>query len=81
VRCFVGQISWFEKVLWQQVSHLLLKYTKSGYETVLTAACARQALKMEEICSSERPVSIYRAHTVKTNIDITTLNLERTTCT
>jgi hypothetical protein len=29
-------------VLWQQVSHLLLKYTKSGYETVLTAACARQ---------------------------------------
>jgi hypothetical protein len=30
----------FETVLWQQVSHLLLKYTKSGYETVLTAACA-----------------------------------------
>jgi hypothetical protein len=30
----------FEKVLWQQVSHLLLKYTKSGYETVLTAAWA-----------------------------------------
>jgi hypothetical protein len=32
----------FEKVLWQRVSHLLLKYTESGYETVLTAACARQ---------------------------------------
>jgi hypothetical protein len=32
----------FEKVLWQRVSHLLLKYTKSGYGTVLTAACARQ---------------------------------------
>jgi hypothetical protein len=30
-------------VLWQQVSNLLLKYTKSGYETALTAACARQA--------------------------------------
>jgi hypothetical protein len=29
-------------VLWQQVSHLFLKYTESGYETVLTAACARQ---------------------------------------
>jgi hypothetical protein len=29
-------------MLWQQVSHLLLKYTKSGYGTVLTAACARQ---------------------------------------
>jgi hypothetical protein len=29
-------------VLWQQVSHLLLKYTKSGYGTVLMAACARQ---------------------------------------
>jgi hypothetical protein len=26
----------------QQVSHLLPKYTKSGYGTVLTAACARQ---------------------------------------
>jgi hypothetical protein len=32
----------FETVLWQQVSHLFLKYTKSGYKTVLTAACARQ---------------------------------------
>jgi hypothetical protein len=30
------------RVLWQQTSHLLLKYTKSGYGTVLTAACARQ---------------------------------------
>jgi hypothetical protein len=29
-------------VLWQQVSHLLLKYTKSGYGTVLTAAWASQ---------------------------------------
>jgi hypothetical protein len=31
-------------VLWQQVSHLLLIRTNLGYgyETVLTAACARQ---------------------------------------
>jgi hypothetical protein len=35
-------------VLWQQVSHLLLKYTKSGYETVLTAACARQGRSATE---------------------------------
>jgi hypothetical protein len=40
----------FEKVLWQQVSHLLLKYTKkkSGYETVLTAACAHQGCSATE---------------------------------
>jgi hypothetical protein len=38
----------FEKVVWQQVSHLLLKYTKSGYETVLTAACARQVCSATE---------------------------------
>jgi hypothetical protein len=38
----VVESGWFEKVLWQQVSHLLLKYTKSGYGTVLTAASARQ---------------------------------------
>jgi hypothetical protein len=38
----VDESGLFETVLWQQVSHLLLKYTKSGYETVLTAACARQ---------------------------------------
>jgi hypothetical protein len=37
-----------EKVLWQQVSHLLLKYTKSGYETVLTAACAHQGCSAME---------------------------------
>jgi hypothetical protein len=37
----------FETVLWQQVSHMLLKYTKSGYETVLTAACARQGVSMQ----------------------------------
>jgi hypothetical protein len=30
------------RVLGLQTSHLLLKYTKSGYGTVLTAACARQ---------------------------------------
>jgi hypothetical protein len=30
------------------VSHLLLKYTKSGYETVLTAACARQGCSATE---------------------------------
>jgi hypothetical protein len=35
-------------VLWQQVSHLLLKYTKSGYETVLTAACAHQGCNAME---------------------------------
>jgi hypothetical protein len=47
--CFATRWLWLlnqadskKKVLWQQVSHLLLKYTKSGYETVLTAACARQ---------------------------------------
>jgi hypothetical protein len=38
----------FEKELWQRVSHLLLKYTKSGYETVLTAACARQGCSATE---------------------------------
>jgi hypothetical protein len=38
----------FETVLWQQVSHLLLKYTKSGYGTVLTAACARQGCSATE---------------------------------
>jgi hypothetical protein len=39
-------------VLWQQVSHLLLKYTKSGYGTVLTAACARQGCSATEYESS-----------------------------
>jgi hypothetical protein len=39
---------WYENVLWQQVSHLLLKYTKSGYGTVLTAACARQGCSAKE---------------------------------
>jgi hypothetical protein len=38
----------FEKVLWQQVSHLLLKYTKSGYGTVLTVACAHQGCSATE---------------------------------
>jgi hypothetical protein len=33
---------------WQQVSHLLHKYTESGYETVLTAACARQGCSATE---------------------------------
>jgi hypothetical protein len=37
--------------LWQQVSHLLLKYTKSGYETVLTVACARQGCSATEYVS------------------------------
>jgi hypothetical protein len=37
----------FEKVLWQQVSHLL-KYTKSFYGTVITAACARQGCSATE---------------------------------
>jgi hypothetical protein len=32
----------------QQVSHLLHKYTESGYETVLTAACARQGCSAME---------------------------------
>jgi hypothetical protein len=36
------------KDVWQQVSHLLLKYIKSGYETVLTAACARQGCSVTE---------------------------------
>jgi hypothetical protein len=36
-------------VLWHQVSHLLLKYTKSGYETVLTAACARQGCSASDL--------------------------------
>jgi hypothetical protein len=44
---------WFEKVLWQQVSHLLLKYTRSGYGTVLTAACACQG------CSATEWVSVW----------------------
>jgi hypothetical protein len=35
-------------VLWQQVSHLLHKYTEWGYETVLTAACARQGCSATE---------------------------------
>jgi hypothetical protein len=35
-------------VLWQWASHLLLKYTESGYETVLTAACARQGCSATE---------------------------------
>jgi hypothetical protein len=35
-------------VLWQQVSHLLHKYTESGYETVLAAACARQGCSATE---------------------------------
>jgi hypothetical protein len=39
--------------LGQQVSHLLLKYTESGYGTVLTAACARQG------CSATEWVSKY----------------------
>jgi hypothetical protein len=29
-------------------AHLLLKYTKSGYETVLTAACACQGCSATE---------------------------------
>jgi hypothetical protein len=38
----VVELGCFETVLWQQISHLLLKYTKSGYEIVLTEACTRQ---------------------------------------
>jgi hypothetical protein len=44
----VVESGWFETVLWQQGSHLLLKYTESGYETVLTAACARQGCSATE---------------------------------
>jgi hypothetical protein len=44
----VVESGWVEKVLWQQVSHLLLKYTKSGYGTVLTAACTRQGCSATE---------------------------------
>jgi hypothetical protein len=39
---------WVYSILWKQVSRLLLKYTKSGYETVLTAACARQGCSATE---------------------------------
>jgi hypothetical protein len=52
--CFFTRWLWLlnqadsKKVLWQQVSHLLLKYTKSGYGTVLTAACARQGCSATE---------------------------------
>jgi hypothetical protein len=35
-------------VTWEQVSHLLHKYTESGYETVLTAACGRQGCSATE---------------------------------
>jgi hypothetical protein len=44
----VIELGWFETVLWQQVGHLLLKYAKSGYGTVLTAACARQGCSATE---------------------------------
>jgi hypothetical protein len=44
----VVESGWFETMLGQQVSHLLLKYTKSGYETVLTAACASQGCSATE---------------------------------
>jgi hypothetical protein len=44
----VVESGWFETVLWQRVSHLLLKYTKSGYETVLTAACAHPGCSVTE---------------------------------
>jgi hypothetical protein len=43
----VVESGWFEKVLWLQVSQLL-KYTKSGYGTVLTAACTRQGCSATE---------------------------------
>jgi hypothetical protein len=52
--CFAIRWLWLlnqadsKNVLWQQVSHLLLKYTKSGYGTVLTAACARQGYSATE---------------------------------
>jgi hypothetical protein len=52
--CFATRWLWLlnqadsKTVLWQQVSHLLLKYTKLGYETVLTAACARQGCSATE---------------------------------
>jgi hypothetical protein len=36
----VAEPGWFEILLRQQVSHLLLKCTNLGYWTVLTAACA-----------------------------------------
>jgi hypothetical protein len=48
----VIESGWFETVLWQQVSHLLLRYTKSGYGTVLTAACARQGRSATEWVSN-----------------------------
>jgi hypothetical protein len=38
----VVESGWFENVLRQPTSHLLLKSTNSGYGTVLTAVCARQ---------------------------------------
>jgi predicted RNA binding protein YcfA (HicA-like mRNA interferase family) len=46
--CFATRWLWLlnqddsKFVLRQKVSHLFLKHTKSGYGTVLTAACARQ---------------------------------------
>jgi hypothetical protein len=44
----IVESGWFEKVLRQQISHLLLKYTKSGYGTILTVACARQGCSATE---------------------------------
>jgi hypothetical protein len=44
----VVESGWFEKVLWQQVSHLLLKYTVAGCGTVLTVAYARQGCSATE---------------------------------
>jgi hypothetical protein len=51
--CFAARWLWLlnqadSKKCWQQFSHLLLKYTKSGYGTVLTAACARQGCSATE---------------------------------
>jgi hypothetical protein len=50
--CFATRWLWLlnqadsKMVLWQQVGHL--KYTKSGYEIVLTAACAHQGCSAKE---------------------------------
>jgi hypothetical protein len=61
----VVESGWFEKELWQQVSHLLLKYTKSGYGTVLTAACTRQGCSATEWMSeSGRKWRVVREHCI-----------------
>jgi hypothetical protein len=72
--CFATRWLWLlnqadsKKVLWQQISHLLLKYTKSGYRTVLKRLVPIRAIVPRSEWVSEwrlnKELSLYTSLTI-----------------